>query len=233
MKKNVIFFSLAALGILFLFSCVPLEEYRVKEEKTFEEEKVVKEQKVAKQEKPVKEEKKGVEKLQDILMVDDFDDGEKPNNLGGDLGAWDRDPADDTQTCREYFTSEVKCGEKGYSMKIDYDVDSPSPAYNGYWTKLQGIDVSGYKNFVFYVKGDEKDGFTTQFKIELKNEKKELGRHYVKGVTSEWQKVIVPLDSFVGITDFSKMTEFVVVFEDRIATDRDGAIYIDNLYFSK
>jgi len=55
----------------------------------------------------------------------------------------------------------------------------------------------------------------------------------VKGVTTEWQKVIVPLNNFVGITDFTNMTEFVVVFEDRIATDRDGAIYIDNLQFTK
>jgi hypothetical protein len=215
MAKRIIVSSLAILGILFLFSCAPLEEYRVKEEK------------------PVAKEKVAVEKAGEILMVDDFDDGAKPNNLGGDLGAWDRDPADDTQTCREYFTSEVKCGDKGYSMKIDYDVDSPSPAFNGYWTKLQGIDVSPYKNFVFYVRGDEKDGFTTQFKIELKNAKKELGKYYVKGVTSDWQKVVVPLSNFVGITDFSNMTEFVIVFEDRIATDRDGAIYIDNLHFSK
>jgi len=221
MGKNVIFSSLVTLGLLFLFSCAPLEEYRVKEEKTVKEGKVVKKEKVS------------VEKPGDILMIDDFDDGAKPNNIGGDLGAWDRDPADDTQRCREYFTSEVKCGDKGYSMKIDYDVDSPSPAYNGYWTKLQDIDITPYKNFVFYVKGDEKEGFTTQFKIELKNGKKELGKYYVKGVTSEWQKVVVPLKEFVGITDFSKMTEFVIVFEDRIATDRDGAIYIDNLHFSK
>jgi len=215
MAKRIIVSSLAILGILFLFSCAPLEEYRVEEEK------------------PVAKEKVAVEKAGEILMIDDFDDGAKPNNIGGDLGSWDRDPADETQTCREYFTSEAKVGEKGYSMKIDYDVDSPSPAFNGYWTKLQGIDVTPYKNFVFYVKGDEKDGFTTQFKIELKNTKKEVGKYYVKGITSDWQKIVVPLRNFAGITDFSNMTEFVVVFEDRIATDRDGAIYIDNLHFSK
>jgi len=220
MAKKVIFASLAMLGGLILFGCVPLEEHRVEEVPV-------------KEKKAVREERVVSERPGDILMVDDFDDGAKPNNLGGDLGAWDRDPADDTQTCREYFTSEVKCGDKGYSIKIDYDVDSPSPAFNGYWTKLQGIDVSPYKDFVFYVKGDEKDGFTTQFKIELKNDKKEVGKYYVKGVTTEWQKVIVPLNNFVGITDFTNMTEFVVVFEDRIATDRDGAIYIDNLQFTK
>jgi len=227
MVKKVIFSSLVALGFLILFSCVPLEEYRVKEEKT------VKKPEVVKEEKAVEEKKVSAEKPGDILMIDDFDDGAKPNNLGGDLGAWDRDPADETQTCMEYFTSEVKCGEKGYSMKLGYDVDSPSPAFNGYWTKLQNVDITPYKNFVFYVKGDEEDGFTTQFKIELKNTKNQVGKYYVKGVTSDWQKVVVPLNNFAGITDFSKMTEFVVVFEDRIATDRDGSIYIDNLYFSK
>lgn len=215
MTKRVLISSLEIMALLFLFSCAPLEEYRVKEEKA------------------AKAEKTAVEKAQEMLMIDDFDDGAKPNNIGGDLGAWDRDPADETQRCREYFTTETKYGEKGFSMKVDYDVDSPSPAYNGYWTKLQGIDVTPYKNFAFYVKGDEKDGFTTQFKIELKNMKKEVGKYYVKGVTSDWQKVVVPLRDFVGITDFTNMTEFVIVFEDRIATDRDGAIYIDNLHFSK
>jgi len=215
MARRIIVSSLAILGILFLLSCAPLEEYRVKEEK------------------PAAKERVAVEKPGEILMVDDFDDGAKPNNLGGDLGSWNKDPADDSQSCRENFTSEARCGEKGYAMKIDYDVDSPSPAYNGYWTKLQGINVTAYRNFVFYVKGDEKDGFTTQFKIELKNAKKELGKYYVKGVTSDWQKVVVPLKDFAGITDLSNMTEFVIVFEDRIATDRDGAIYIDNVYFSK
>lgn len=215
MTKRVLISSLEIMALLFLFSCAPLEEYRVKEEKA------------------AKAEKTAVEKAPELLMIDDFDDGAKPNNIGGDLGAWDRDPADETQRCREYFTTETKYGEKGFSMKVDYDVDSPSPAYNGYWTKLQGIDVTPYKNFAFYVKGDEKDGFTTQFKIELKNMKKEVGKYYVKGVTSDWQKVVVPLRDFVGITDFTNMTEFVIVFEDRIATDRDGAIYIDNLHFSK
>ncbi len=227
MGKKVIFSSLVALGFLILVGCVPLEEYRVKEEKT------VKEPEVVEEKKTVEKKKVSAEKPGDILMIDDFDDGEKPNNLGGDLGAWDRDPADETQTCREYFTSDVKCGEEGYSMKLEYDVDSPSPAFNGYWTKLQLIDITPYENLVFYVKGDREKGFTTQFKIELKNTKNQVGKYYVKGVTSDWQKVVVPLKNFVGITDFSKMTEFVVVFEDRIATDRDGAIYIDNLYFSK
>ncbi|MQY53526.1 MAG: OmpA family protein [Firmicutes bacterium] len=166
-----------------------------------------------------------------ILKVADFDSGEKPNNLGGDFGAWDKDPTDLTQTCMDSFSSEVKYGDKGYSLKLTYDVDSPNPAYNGFWTKLQNQDLRGYKELVFFVKGDEGKGFTRRFKVELKNPT-QVGSFLVSGVTSEWQKVIVPLKKFKRITDWSKMTEFVIVFDDLTSNPKEGVIYIDDICFS-
>ncbi|RKY37641.1 MAG: hypothetical protein DRP73_01430, partial [Candidatus Omnitrophota bacterium] len=51
---------------------------------------------------------------QDVLVVADFDSGVKPNNVGGDFGAWDKDPMDFSQTCIESFnTSETRQG-KGF-----------------------------------------------------------------------------------------------------------------------
>jgi len=166
-----------------------------------------------------------------ILKVADFDSGEKPNNLGGDFGAWDKDPTDLTQTCMDSFSSEVKYGEKGYSLKLTYDVGSPNPAYNGFWTKLQNQDLRDYKELVFYVKGDEEKGFTRRFKVELKNPT-QVGSFLVMGVTSEWQKVIIPFLKFKTITDWSQMTEFVVVFDDLTSNPKEGVIYIDDVYFS-
>jgi len=166
-----------------------------------------------------------------ILKVGDFDSGEKPNNLGGDFGAWNKDPTDLTQMCTDSFSSEVKYGDKGYSLKLVYDVDSPNPAYNGFWTKLQNQDVTGYNELVFYVKGDEEKGFTTRFKVELKNPT-QVSSFLVTGVTSEWQKVVIPLQKFKGITDWSQMSEFVVVFDDLTSNPKEGAIYIDDVYFS-
>ena len=166
-----------------------------------------------------------------ILKVADFDSGQKPNNLGGDFGAWDKDPTDFTQTCLDSFSSEVKCGDKGYSLKLTYDVDSPEPAYNGFWTKLQNQDLKSYKELVFFVKGDEEKGFTKRFKVELKNPT-QVGSFLVSGLTSEWQKVIVPLNKFKRITDWSKMTEFVVVFDDLTSNPKEGIIYFDDICFS-
>ncbi|MEE9500130.1 MAG: carbohydrate binding domain-containing protein [Candidatus Omnitrophota bacterium] len=167
------------------------------------------------------------------LLVADFDSCEKPNNIGGNFGAWDKDPADFSQGCAESFDSENRRGQKGFAMKLDYDVDSRNPAYNGFWMFLQNLDVSGYDNISFWVKGDPDEGYTTVFKVELKNVARQVGRYYITDVTDKWQKMVIPLKSFKGITDFSNLTEFVIVFEDRIASNRDGSIYIDDIEFTK
>jgi hypothetical protein len=166
------------------------------------------------------------------LYIHDFDSGAKPNRVDGDFGAWDKDPTDFSQTCGEIFDSSVTHGDGGFSMRLDYDVDSPNPAYNGFWSKLEGVDASDYNKLVMWVKGDADKGFTKVFKIELKNDAGETGRFYVTNVTDQWSKVEIPLDRVAGLTDFSSLTEFVIVFEDRIATDKEGTIWIDDIYFS-
>lgn len=163
------------------------------------------------------------------LLVDDFDRGEKPNALGGDFGAWDKDPNDATQTASLSFDKANAFGGVGYSLKIDYDVDSPNPAYNGLWSKLEGADLRSYKKLTFYVKGDKEAGYTPAFKIELKNGK-EVGRYVLKGVTDQWKRVSIPLSEF-GLKDLRGMTEFVIVFDDVTADPKTGTIYLDEVAF--
>ena len=167
------------------------------------------------------------------LVVADFNSGEKPNNIGGDFGAWNKDPADFSQGCTESFDSANRYGDAGFAMKLDYSVDSKNPAYNGFWMSLNNLDASKYDNLAFRVKGDAKIGYTTVFKVELKNTLKQIGRYYVTNVTDQWQDIVIPLGEFKGLTDLSAMTEFVVVFEDRIASNKKGVIYIDDLRFTK
>lgn len=168
-----------------------------------------------------------------ILLVADFNTDKKPNNVGGDFGAWNGDSADFEQGCFESFISTTKHGDEGYSLQLMYDVDSSKPAYNGFWMKLNGIDISGYKDISFWVKGDAERGFTRVFKVELKNKQREVGSYYVTDIGPEWKEIVIALDNFKGIKDFSSMDEFVIVFEDRIATRKEGAIYIDDVSFVK
>jgi len=166
------------------------------------------------------------------LMVADFNSGMRPCNVGGDFGAWDRDPADSSQTCTESFDTVNKYGRTGFGIKLEYDVDSSNPAYNGFWLKLKGLDASDFSNLIFFVKGDAEAGFTNVFKIELKNAKGEVGKFYVSGLTSDWREIFIPLKDFHGINSFEDLSEFVIVFEDRMATDKDGIIYIDEIKFT-
>jgi hypothetical protein len=167
------------------------------------------------------------------LVVADFNSGEKPNNIAGDFGAWNKDPSDFAQGCVESFDMANRYGDSGFAMKLEYSVDSRNPAYNGFWMSLNGIDVSRYDSLSFRVKGDAKTGYTTVFKVELKNAAKQVGRYYVTSVSDQWQDVVIPLSEFKGLTDLSNMSEFVIVFEDRIASNKKGVVYIDDIKFVK
>lgn len=167
------------------------------------------------------------------LVVADFDNGEKPNNVGGNFGAWDKDPTDSSQSCKDSFDDLNSHGLDGFSLKLEYDVDSRNPAYNGFWMMLQELDATGYDNVSFWVKGDKAAGYSNVFKVELKNAKKETGSYYVTNVTDSWRNVVIPLKKMRGMTSFSGLKEFVIVFEDKIASAKTGVLYIDDITFTK
>ena len=168
------------------------------------------------------------------LVIADFNTGEKPNNLGGDFGAWNKDPDDNTQKTEMKFESDDALGDTaGYSIRLDYDVDSPNPAYNGFWMKLKGIDATPYNSLTFYVKGDAKAGFTKRLKIELKDKSNKPSAYLVGNITDKWQKVSIPFDRFRRIQDWTSLNEFVVVFDDMNSNPKIGTIYIDQIALSK
>ncbi len=163
------------------------------------------------------------------ILIDNFNAAEKPNKLGGDFGVWNKDPEDTTQGVTMSFDSAIKHGDKGFSLKLEYDVDSENAAYCGFWSKLQKANFSKGKNLLLYVKGDEDAGFTTDIKLELKNSKGEVGSYILSGITKSWKEFSIPLSEFTGLTDLSSMEEFVITFDDVTATVKKGAIYVDDI----
>ena len=168
------------------------------------------------------------------LTIADFDTGDKPNNLGGDFGAWDKDPNDPTQGCKMSFEQDDAKGESGgYSIRLDYSVDSPNPAYNGFWMKFNGEDATPYNTLNFFVKGDAKAGYTKRFKIELKDMTNKPSAYIVSGVTDKWQKISIPFEKFRKIENWNSLNEFVIVFDDINSSPKKGSILIDDISFSK
>jgi len=170
------------------------------------------------------------------LLIADFNLKKKVNSIGGEFGAWLKDPSDKTQFCREFFKKE----DKGYSLGLEYDVDSENPAYNGLWMKLKGIDISKYNVLFFKIRGDLKKGFTTRFYLELKNSKKETGRVLVTGISEYWKEIKIPLFLFTmhpdyakPLSDFKDIEEMVITFDDKTVTRKTGTIYIDDVKFLK
>ena len=167
------------------------------------------------------------------LVVADFDTGDKPNNIGGDFGAWDKDPNDETQKSAVTFEQQDALGDQyGYALRLEYDVDSPNPAYNGFWMKLNQLNATAYNTLKFYIKGDKTAGFTNKVKIELKDKANIPSPYLLSGITDEWQEVNIPLDKFRKITDWSALSEFVVVFDDINSNPKVGALFIDNVSFT-
>ena len=168
------------------------------------------------------------------LVIADFDTGDKPNNIGGDFGGWDKDPNDESQGTQMSFDTDDSQGDaSGYAIRLDYDVDSPNPAYNGFWMKLNGEDATAYNTLNFYVKGDAKLGYTKRFKIELKDMTNKPSAYIVSGVTDQWQKISIPFEKFRRIENWNSLNEFVLVFDDINSTPKTGGILIDQVTLSK
>ena len=173
------------------------------------------------------------QKISSDLMVADFNSGTKPNNLGGDFGAWIKDPDDPMQGCIESFDHANRFGSSGYALRLIYSVESTKPAFGGLWMRLQNLDATKFDSIAFRVKGDAKMGFTSIFKVELKDSMDQASHFYVRGVTDQWQDIVIPLKDFEGITNFRSLKEFVIVFEDTQATAKKGVIYIDDVRFKR
>lgn len=167
------------------------------------------------------------------LMVADFDSGAKPNNLGGDFGAWIKDPADPMQGAVESFDAKDRYGDKGYALRLIYSVASKNPAYGGLWMRLQNLDASKFNTLRFRVRGDAAMGYTKVFKVELKDALDQGSHYYVREVTDQWQDIAIPLSGFEGMANARKLKELVIVIEDSTATAKRGVIYLDDVRFAK
>ena len=164
-------------------------------------------------------------------MVADFNSDAKPDNLGGDFGCWISNPNDPMQGCIETFDRANRFGNSGYSLRIIYSVESKQPAFGGLWMQLRNLNASAFNALAFRVRGDPKMGFTTVFKVELKDSTGQASHFTVRGVTGQWQDVVIPLTAFEGMANRRSLKEFVITIDDSTATAKRGVIYIDDIRF--
>jgi len=167
------------------------------------------------------------------LLLDDFNTASDRNKFGGITGAW----ADTTARSKARFSydPEIILGRTGYSLKLRYETFQEN--YCGYYSKLNGYDLSAYNYVSFWVKGEVGGEFV---KLELKNIAAQVSKSYLNDhldgpITTQWQKVVIPLDTFIKITDWTSMDEFIIanVWKESLTngSQTSGTIYIDDIVF--
>ena len=167
------------------------------------------------------------------LIVADFNSGHKPNNLGQEWGSWHYDPSDPEQGFLDAVEADDYQSKSGHSIRMDYDVQSSKPAFNGFWMKLGNLDATPYEWFSFYIKGQSNGQFTKRFKFELKNAKGERAVYLANALSTNWQQIQVPFKKNQNVTDWSQLTEFVIVFDDILVTYKKGTLFLDEIEFQK
>lgn len=162
-----------------------------------------------------------------VLVIDDFESREYINLFGGASGAWEKDPSDQDEFCRADFVQTEINKNKTTALHLFYKV-TPSD-YNGYYSKLNGIDATSYKYLELYLKSDSEKLST--FKIELKNSLDEAGYYYVTGIEKDWISIKIPLSGFTGINSFNKLKELIFTFEGDKLGNSEGGLFVDNIRF--
>lgn len=127
-------------------------------------------------------------------------------------------------------------GDHGRSLKLDFD--KRPTGWCGYYTLLNQIDgayydLSPYKEVRFWVRGARggenfEIGMADRSWLTIGDSVKagEIGKYLPKGVTTDWQEVVIPLKDF-GKLDWTQMGSFVINFH----RPGEGTIFLDDLRF--
>ncbi len=178
-----------------------------------------------------------LEKNGDVLEIADFDSFDKWQNKRharvADFGSYNRYEDDLTQRTQDRYSSDIRYGNKGGTICVTYDVDSPNRAEGGFWMRLLETDARDYKYLRLHLKGDFLFGYPEKVKVEIKNDKGEVGTYYLSGISNDWQEFVIPLSAFEGISDFGSLSEIVLVFNKDELIQREGRIYLDLIGLSR
>ncbi len=172
----------------------------------------------------------------DRILVDNFDEPMRQNpQKNSRHGAF----ADERSLgeCYVFFYggADRVFGGNGYSMHIQWDTSKPG-AYGGYWNELKHLNLENYNYLTFYIKGFN-GGETLKIglrgKEDAQYETKILINDALKtGVSTEWQKVVIPLKWFKAVESWRAVSVFSLNFEHAFGSGK-GQILIDEIAFEK
>lgn len=169
------------------------------------------------------------------ILVDDFDEGatkgvfyERINSLGGYQGTWSKRPSYSLIT----KTTDPRRGESGQALKISFKKEA---GWCGWYTLLEGIDASGHNVLTFWIKGEKGHEKFDIGIADMRMQELEIDAEYFgtinsfldDGITTEWQKVRVPLSRIASTIDLDSLGSLVIWFK----YGGEGVIYLEDIMF--
>ena len=118
-----------------------------------------------------------------------------------------------------------------YPLRLSYNFDKDNPQRQNFSMYLPNLDLRQFDSLVFSIRGLE-DRVPRLLKIGLENKRREKSRFYFDDITYKWKKVIIPLDKFKEITDWSQITKISFIFEAWNLDTLEGKVLIDGVSFS-
>ncbi|MBI1953370.1 MAG: hypothetical protein HYS41_04520 [Candidatus Omnitrophica bacterium] len=171
------------------------------------------------------------------ILVDDFEVGatqgifaERKNRLDAFQGTWARRPSYTVITKAD----DTRPGRGGSScLRLEY---AKLGGWCGWYTLLNGIDVSRHNALTFWVKGEQGGerfdiGFADEKMQELEIDAIFAGpimAFLPDGVTTQWQQVKVPLAGLRTDMDMTRMGSLVLWFR----YEGRGTVYVDDVAFT-
>ncbi|MEA3305709.1 MAG: discoidin domain-containing protein [Candidatus Omnitrophota bacterium] len=166
------------------------------------------------------------------VLADNFNDGADPNQLGG----YSEIITGANGDCQfSYYNADLNnvFGGEGYSLELVYDVIGEAD-YAGYRTGLGNMDLSDYKSLTFWIKGAAGNEILEIGLVDIIDiESKVLINGYLSaGLSTEWQRVVIPLTAFIELDSLEEINSLEFVFADNIGS-QSGAVYIDEIRFEE
>ncbi|HPN66783.1 MAG TPA: carbohydrate binding domain-containing protein, partial [Candidatus Omnitrophota bacterium] len=159
----------------------------------------------------------------DIKIIEHFNDGKDPNEIGGVPALVSKKPA----FLQAAYNNKVRRTSAGYSLEMEFYI--PKGERASWSTGLNDLDISAAKGVSFWMKGSEgseklwlsiEDGYGA---------KKEADISGLVSPSTDWQEIKVPMEKFPGL-DMNKMGKLSFIFKGEPSVI-SGKIYLDDISF--
>lgn len=170
------------------------------------------------------------------LVIENFDAPQR-HAPGSDApyGAFS-DP-DSLGSCFVFFEGarDKAFGGAGNALLLQWDVSKPG-AFGGYWQELRGLNLMDYNYLSFFVRGlsgHETLKVGLRGKANAQYESKIFLHDALKtGITTDWQKILIPLGLFSAVENWGEVSVFSLNFENAFGSGK-GQILVDDIGFER